>query len=153
MTRKSPWKAGAEASNDQAGNRAAVRAMEASMPKDENAASGPYYVSGSMLCQEMGGNEYWIALFEDTLASSTVDEVINLLNKGTHAERLAGALRHARDNCIGHPDQMIEEALAAYDGRARAPTPRKCRECYGDGELNGVGCPACSGTGEIFDDG
>ena len=31
------------------------------------------------------------------------------------ADLLAEALRYARDNCLRDPDQMIDEALAAYE--------------------------------------
>ena len=32
------------------------------------------------------------------------------------ADKMLAALRHARDNCIPYPDQMIDEAIAAYSG-------------------------------------
>lgn len=48
---------------------------------------------------------------------------------------------------LGQPQPPVRhrryfaEALKQMD-------PDRRPECYGEGELNGVGCPACGGTGE-----
>ena len=58
------------------------------MAEGKPAVPGPFYEDGAMICELVEGNEDWIALFQDHHDAPKVDEIIALLNKGTHYDAL-----------------------------------------------------------------
>ena len=84
------------------------------MPKDEYDTPGPFYTpDGSTVIRKKGrkGTQH-ITTLGYGMAAAERKGLVDLLNKGTHFDGMLAALKHARDNCIGPPDQMIDDAIA-----------------------------------------
>ena len=85
------------------------------MPSGEYDTPGPYEMDGPYIKRGIYKRDE--AVFMHTTDQAEREEFIGLLNKGTHFEGMMEALKHARDNCIGHPDQMIDEAIAKAEAK------------------------------------
>lgn len=87
---------------------------------------GPFVQDGDMICDERRSDRQWIAMFDDadTIDDATCEEIIDLLNKGTHFDRLLAALKNVRgdaamsDQKIGAGTfDQVRDAIAEAQGR------------------------------------
>lgn len=69
------------------------------MPKGEYDAPGPFSRKGGMVFRQYGERDDWgVANLHGALDEAERDELLGLLNKGTHFERLVAAVKSALED-------------------------------------------------------
>ena len=91
------------------------------MPKGEYDTPGPFRADAKgVIWKTIGPSvSHSCTTVPKDFDAAEIEELIGLLNKGTHFDGMLAALKHARDNCISHPDQMIDDAIAKAEGKGR----------------------------------
>lgn len=92
---------------------------------EDKRTPGPFFQDGDMICDrrrsEKPGQEQWIAILQDadTITDEEAQEVVDLLNKGTHYDGLLAALKRIHSGEL--PDliaisDIAELAIAEAEG-------------------------------------
>ena len=68
------------------------------MSKDECSTPGPFYREGNLIYRSIEQHSF---LSADVLDETERDELVELLNKGTHFEKMLEALSRIAGECIG----------------------------------------------------
>ena len=91
---------------------------------EDKRTPGPFFQDGDMICDrrrsEKPGRERWIAMLEDadTITDEEAQEVVDLLNKGTHYDGMLKAMKEAAiyaGDDVNTRD-ILEDAIAAAEG-------------------------------------
>ena len=87
------------------------------MPKGEYDTPGRFWLDVKNNICERRDKCSVIVLTPLHLDEAECEELVGLLNKGTHFDAMLEALKHVRANCLAHPDQLVDEAIAEAESR------------------------------------
>ena len=93
------------------------------MPKGEFDTPGPFSGDDEEIYRSVEGHKFGyqqtVALFVERLDQAEREELIGLLNKGTHAEALFEALKHVANSGFRDVEwqRQADAAIAAYKGK------------------------------------